>query len=161
MERPIGYIRQSFFAGIHCTGLIDLNAQAAAWRDNIANVRVHGTTHAVISVRLAEEQPYLISIAGKHPFDTASWTTRKVSRDFFVTYNTNRYSVPWSYVGLEVKLKETSGRIEIYKSDRLIATHDFKQGRYRESFNKQHAQGLKTSVNTRKKTSLLIAAPIV
>jgi transposase len=44
VERPIGYVRQSFTYGRTFTGDADLNAQAEWWLGRVANVREHGTT---------------------------------------------------------------------------------------------------------------------
>ena len=44
MERPIRYVRESFFYGRQFVSDADLNEQAARWLDVTANVRRHGTT---------------------------------------------------------------------------------------------------------------------
>ena len=44
VERPIRYIRESFFYGRSFANDDDLNAQAAGWLEGTANVRRHGTT---------------------------------------------------------------------------------------------------------------------
>ncbi len=44
VERPIRYIRESFFYGREFANDDDLNAQASHWLETTANVRRHGTT---------------------------------------------------------------------------------------------------------------------
>ena len=44
MERPIRYIRESFFYGREFVNDDDLNDQAERWLEGTANVRRHGTT---------------------------------------------------------------------------------------------------------------------
>ena len=44
MERPIRYIRESFFYGRAFANDEDLNEQASGWVEGTANVRRHGTT---------------------------------------------------------------------------------------------------------------------
>ena len=44
VERPIGYVRQSFFYGRHFLNDADLNAQALSWVTHKANRRIHRTT---------------------------------------------------------------------------------------------------------------------
>ncbi|MYG28131.1 MAG: transposase [Boseongicola sp. SB0677_bin_26] len=44
VERPIRYIRESFFYGRSSASDDDLNAQAAGWLNHVANVHRHGTT---------------------------------------------------------------------------------------------------------------------
>ncbi len=51
VERPIGYVRQSFFYGRHFLNDADLNAQAMSWLTQKANRRIHRTTGEVPDVR--------------------------------------------------------------------------------------------------------------
>lgn len=44
VEGAIRYLRHAFFYGRSFSGLEDLRAQAAKWRDEVANTRVHATT---------------------------------------------------------------------------------------------------------------------
>ena len=44
VERPIRYLRENFLYGREFLGDADLDAQAKAWLDGVANVRVHRTT---------------------------------------------------------------------------------------------------------------------
>jgi len=44
VERTVGVVKQSFWAGVCFTDVDDLNRQAHAWCERI-NARVHRTTH--------------------------------------------------------------------------------------------------------------------
>lgn len=44
VERPVRYVRESFFYGRDFANDEDLNQQAERWLDRTANVRIHGTT---------------------------------------------------------------------------------------------------------------------
>ncbi len=44
VERPIRYVRENFFYGRTFLNDEDLNAQALSWLQQVANVRLHGTT---------------------------------------------------------------------------------------------------------------------
>lgn len=48
VERPVGYLRDSFLYGREFLGDGDLAAQAAAWQDGVANARLHATTKRVV-----------------------------------------------------------------------------------------------------------------
>ena len=66
VERPIRYCRQSFFYGRTFVGDDDLNAQAAHWRDRVANVRSHRTTGEPPQRRFArDERAQLQPLAGQ------------------------------------------------------------------------------------------------
>ncbi|MBE3584426.1 MAG: IS21 family transposase [Limnochordaceae bacterium] len=45
VESAIKYIKGNFWPVVRFTDLEDLNRQALAWCDTVANVRIHGTTH--------------------------------------------------------------------------------------------------------------------
>ena len=55
VERPVSYLRSSFFYGRTFTSDSDLNAQAQHWLDTVANVRIHGTLKERPIDRLARE----------------------------------------------------------------------------------------------------------
>jgi transposase len=64
VERPIRYLRQSFFYGRSFVSDADLNAQAERWLTTVANPRLHQTTHARPQERFErEEQPLLQPLA--------------------------------------------------------------------------------------------------
>lgn len=64
VERPIRYLRQSFFYGRAFASDADLNAQAERWLATVANQRLHQTTHARPQERFErEEQPLLQPLA--------------------------------------------------------------------------------------------------
>jgi transposase len=64
VERPIRYLRQSFFYGRSFVSDADLNAQAERWLTSVANQRLHQTTHARPQERFErEEQPLLQPLA--------------------------------------------------------------------------------------------------
>ena len=67
VERPVHYLRHNFVYGREFVGDADLNAQALAWLDATANVRVHGTTHEVPRVRFErDERAVLAPLARRH-----------------------------------------------------------------------------------------------
>lgn len=63
IERPVSYVRSSFFYGRTFTSDADLNAQAQHWLDTVANVRIHATLKERPVVRLERELPDLKPLA--------------------------------------------------------------------------------------------------
>ena len=47
----MSYTKGDFVQGIRFESLEDLNNQACPWLDQVANVRLHGTTHEIPMVR--------------------------------------------------------------------------------------------------------------
>jgi transposase len=60
VERPIGYVRQSFFYGRTFLNDADLNAQALAWTEQTANVRLHRTTAEAPRTRFERDERVLL-----------------------------------------------------------------------------------------------------
>ncbi len=63
VERPIRYIRESFFYGRDFVSDEDLNARAEEWLTREANVRVHGTLKERPADRFEEERGHLGPLA--------------------------------------------------------------------------------------------------
>ena len=113
VESGVKYVRGNFWPGLFFDDLADLNRQGWGWLDNVANVRVHGTTGQVPFVRLAQEA--LQPLAGKPDYDTSLVCYRRSTKDCLVSYEGNCYSVPASHARQRLLLKETEqGELGIY-----------------------------------------------
>ena len=102
VERSVRVVRQGFFDGRHFSSLQELNLEAPRWCNKI-NQRPHGTTHVPPIERLEEEQ--LTPVAGRAPYPIVRTARRKISRDCYVDFERNRYSVPWKFAGREATLR--------------------------------------------------------
>jgi len=124
VERPMGYIKGNFWQGISFTDIADLNAQAKAWLDQVANVRVHGTTREIPLARWRETERSALHPLIAPPYDTSIVSRRRVSKDGYVVVRTNRYSVPWQYAGQWLMTRETpDGWLEVFNGNEVVALH--------------------------------------
>jgi transposase len=124
VESGVGYLRKNFLCGREAGGLADLRGQLRTWVWQVANQRVHGTTHQHIFSAWQKEKPYLLPlVAGRATFPYAAEEKRKVSRDAFVSFQGNRYSVPWRVAGQEVLLRESDGQLLIHRGGERLAVH--------------------------------------
>lgn len=58
------------------------------------------------------------------PYEICEWAYQyKVALDYHISYKTNKYSVPYQYVGKKVDLKINSNTIEMYFNHSRIAIH--------------------------------------
>jgi transposase len=128
VERAVAYLRDSFFYGRTFRDLADLNAQCTAWLHQIANARVHATTHAVPAMRLQEEQPHLRPLP-REPYVPLVTVGRRITRDGFISYNGNDYSVPDGLTVRAVDVRATLTELRLFVAERLIATHPLLEGR--------------------------------
>jgi transposase len=65
VERPIRYLRESFFYGREFVSDADLNAQVLGWLETTANVRIHGTLKERPDDRFEHERDDLKGLAAR------------------------------------------------------------------------------------------------
>jgi transposase len=124
VESSIKYIRQAFFYGRSFSSLDDLRRQAASWRDETANQRLHATTRERPADRLLRERPRLHELP-ERPFDTdLVLFPLIVSKDCRVRLDSNTYSVPHDYVGKTVELRADDHTVRILFQGKEIARHN-------------------------------------
>lgn len=123
VEGAIKYIRHSFFYGRSFRSLDDVRAQAAAWRDDVANDRVHATTRERPRERLRLEAPRLRPLPTR-PFDTDAIVPAIVSKEARVRFDANSYSVPPAHVGKSVVIRASDSSVRVLADGVEIALHD-------------------------------------
>lgn len=128
VERPLDYIRERFWRGYSYSSLPKANADVLAWLKETANRRIHGTHRRPVGERWEQEIPCL----GKLPpgdYDTSLKVFRKVYKDCQLSYNGNRYQVPYQAVGRRVLLKVKDHWIRIYDDQDLLASYPEPEGK--------------------------------
>jgi hypothetical protein len=80
VERPIGYVRQSFFYGRSFLNDADLNAQALSWAAQIANVRIHRTTAEAPRARFERDERVLLRPLALRPYRSLVLAATKPTR---------------------------------------------------------------------------------
>lgn len=123
VESNIGYVRKNFLCGREAHSLVDLRSQLRTWVWQVANQRIHGTTHRNVFTAWNEEKLLLLPLLGRTAYPYASEEMRKVSRDAFISFKGNRYSVPWRLAGQEVTVREADGHLHIQKGKERLAAH--------------------------------------
>jgi len=122
LENGVSYVKKNFLAGLDIPDFSVLNPAAKQWLDTVANVRVHGETHQKPTDLWQQEKSSLHPLP-MHPFDIATVSQVRASRQFRITLDTNRYSVPAHLAGQALTLKTYPDRLCIYLGDQLIARH--------------------------------------
>jgi transposase len=126
VERPIPYVRDSFFSGRSSQwgSLDEIREAAIEWGIHVAGQRTHGTTRQVpIEVFRQMEQKTLKPLPATE-FEMNSWYTPTVHPDSHVIVGGALYSVPWEYIGCEVNVRVSAKTVEVYNQDeQLIKTH--------------------------------------
>lgn len=142
VENGIGYIRKNFLCGCRAEDFPDFQSQMRVWVGEIANRRLHGTTHRYVGEMWEEEKPSLCSGGRRPPYPFVSQEVRRVARDAFVSFRTNRYSVPWQAAGKEVYVRLVHGQVEILRENEPLARHRLCLERYRVILVPAHHAGM-------------------
>jgi len=141
VESGIKYVKR-FLRGKSFESLDHLNASLIHWIADVADCRIHGTTHRQPAEMFAEERDLLISHQRKHPYVIQERAIRHVSRDCMVTFETNRYSVPYRFVGKAMEVQGEGDMIRIFHDNNLVVIHPRCEGRYQNRLNREHYQGI-------------------
>lgn len=79
VERPISYVRQSFFYGREFVSDVDLNAQALKWVSEVANQRRHRTTAEVPKVRFERDERSALKPLAVRPYRSVTLPAQAIS----------------------------------------------------------------------------------
>lgn len=123
VERPIGFVRSRFWPGRRFKSLLDLNRQAAQWRDDFANNRVHEETGKVPSLVFENEEKNLLKPLPDTPFETDDIDTTRVTKQFRVRFDRNTYSVPPRLVGQTVVVRADDQAVSVHLGAKQVAWH--------------------------------------
>jgi transposase len=141
VESGVKYVKR-FLRGKEFRSLDDLNAWLLEWIINVADQRIHGTTHRQPAAMFLEEKDLLLSCQGRRAYILEERSIRHVSKDCLVAFRTNRYSVPYRLAGKRVEVLTDGEMIKIYHSGELISSHARLEGSYHSSIDKSHYWGL-------------------
>ena len=124
VERPMPYVRDSFWRGREFTSLPEMQAAAVAWCLDVAGRRscrpLDGA--APLSVFEASEAEALAPLPAT-PFVLATWSSAKVGPDIHAKVGHTLYSIPWRFLGATVDARETGSAVQFFHDGTLIKTH--------------------------------------
>ena len=166
VESGVKYVRRNFLCGLQGrepSGLEDLNTQMRQWVWEVANQRVHGTTHEVVMARGDADRLALQPLDGRPAYPYVDEELRKVARDAFVHWQGSRYSVPWTYAGKEVWVRQPEGRVEVHYGAQRIAEHFPAPHRHVVMLQPEHHAGIPLGARQERKTlvHMRATAPVV
>lgn len=151
IENNVGYVRRDFFLGGSFSSVQDMNSQALLWLNRV-NSSVHGTTHEIPFERLKSEG--LKPTDGVPEYFVIREETRKISRDCFISYLGNKYSVPYKYAGREATLQIFDCKLRIIVGSEQVCEHEILTGSGRESKNREHFRGLLSEIFKENKAAM-------
>lgn len=141
VESGVKYVKRNFVPGRVFRDLDDFNEQLRQWSEQIADLRIHGTTHQRPIDRFAEEGAVLVPTASQPSFLEAMVRERVVADDWLVSIDSNRYSVPCRLIGKTVQVVRAGGTWQIRYRGELVAEHAVLAGRHQLSVLPEHGPG--------------------
>jgi transposase len=124
VERPMPYVRDSYWRGRQFGSLAQMQAAAVDWCRDVAGRRacrpLSGAAPA--SVFAAVEVEALQPLPRK-PFVLATWSTATVGPDIHAKVGRTIYSIPWRFMGQRVDARSTATVVQFFHQGTLIATH--------------------------------------
>jgi len=167
IESGVKYLRRNFLCGLQGrepASLADLNSELRRWVAEVANQRVHGTTHEQVLLRWDEDQFGMQPVNGRPAYPYMDDEQRKVARDAYVSWQGSRYSVPWEYAGKEVWVRDNAHDVEVRYGAQRIAVHVQAVRLHQVVTRSEHHEGIPLGVSQRSEKTLIHierSAPIV
>lgn len=124
VERPMPYIRDSFWAGREFTSLDQMQNAALHWATEVYGRHQHrgldGTTPSAVFEAI--EQSALTQLPARS-FEAVRYSVGKVAPDCHVKAGKAFYSVPWRLLGRKVSVRTAGDLVQVFHDDTVVATH--------------------------------------
>src|ERR1700689_3873239 len=124
VERPMPYVRDSFWRGREFTSLERVQAEAARWSLEVAGQRacrpLEGAAPAAVFD--AVEKDALRPLPGE-PFVLATWAAAKIGPDIHAQVDKVLYSVPWRHIGKTADVRVTATMVQFFIGGELVKSH--------------------------------------
>jgi hypothetical protein len=124
VEGSVRYVKHNALAG-RADELLrfeDYLALAPYWRDQVANLRKHETTHERPLDRFQQERALLRPLPAI-PFDTDEVVPAVVSPHARIAFDGNRYSVPPQFVRRPITLRANRDELRLLHEGQVVAQH--------------------------------------
>ena len=124
VERPMPYVRDSFWRGREFASLEQMQAGAVRWSAEVAGRRpcrpLEGAAPAAVFE--AAEKDALRPLPAE-PFVLATWATAKIGPDIHAQVDRVLYSVPWQHIGKTADVRITATMVQFFIGGDLVKTH--------------------------------------
>jgi len=123
VERAFHYVENNFLAGRSFSDWDDLNQQARAWCESVANKKVKRSLGMSPNEAFIMEKPYLLRLPKAVPPVYQS-VERIVDVEGLVNLDTNRYPVPDRLIGKTVMVHKYLNKVIVFFQSKQVAEHD-------------------------------------
>ncbi|MPZ12723.1 MAG: IS21 family transposase, partial [Kiloniellaceae bacterium] len=128
VERPMPYVRDSFWRGRGFASLEQMQTEAIRWCREVANARacrpLAGASPQTVFDAVEAEALQPLPAQG---FVLASWSRCKVGPDIHARVDGVLYSIPWRHIGQRLDARSTATMVQFFAAGELVKTHPRKQ----------------------------------
>jgi transposase len=131
VESGVKYVKRNALAGKRFRDIEELNAWLLQWSVEVADQRIHGTTHERPVDRFRrEEAGKLQAVDTRQPAQRERLERRMVPPDAYVTVETNRYPAPVEWVGQQIEVRILPSQIILNRSGADPVVHSRLTGKH-------------------------------
>jgi hypothetical protein len=141
VESGVKDVKRNFLPARTLIDQADFDAPLAEWNAPLADVRIHGTPHERPIDRFEAERPHLVSTVGQPSFQIERRLPRGVAEDSLVSFETNRYSVPFTLIGQTVEVGRQGAELPIFHRDPRVARHPLRAAQHQMRILPEHGPG--------------------
>lgn len=114
IERGMGYVKDNALKGRTLRGLAGLNAHLLHWEENVADLRIHGTTRKQVGAVFQQQERPALQALPPMVFPAYQEAKRSVHRDGFVEVQRAYYEAPVEYVGRLLWVRWDSRTVRLF-----------------------------------------------
>lgn len=127
VESNVKYVKENCFKGRGFPDLEDAQLFLRDWLQRVANMRIHGTTAKVPKNEFSGIEQGCLRSLPQEEFLFSRSASATVRTDCHIVYEGNFYSVPYTYIGMDVDVIEVNQLLKIYYQGKEVALHSLLQ----------------------------------
>ena len=141
VEKPFDYLENHFIKGNSFESFTHFIKELKKFQTEV-NERIHGSTKQP-PAELSEQEKHSLMSLPETRYVNVKEQVRKATADCLISFDGNRYSLPWQFACREVWVRVSKGYfLEIYSStNKLIASHVLETGKGKVIIKEEHYRG--------------------
>lgn len=124
VERPMTYVRDSFWKGRQFSSLAQMQSEAARWSREVAGLRNSRALDGGQPLRVFEAiEAEALKPLPRTAFELTTWSIGTVGVDTHLKVGKALYSVPWRLIGQRLHARTAGDIVQIFADNEVVATH--------------------------------------
>jgi transposase len=124
VERPMTYVRDSFWRGRSFSSLAEMQAEALRWSAEVAGLRHSRALDGGQPLRVFEAiEAEALKPLPRNRFELTTWSIGTVGVDTHLKVGKALYSVPWRLIGKRLHARTAGDIVQIFADGDVVATH--------------------------------------